>query len=175
MTDSIIDSVTMYELDNETITDADRAALTKMGYDIDDPDLIVSQADLEQLPGYFDELRYEYAYFDDDGYVLLLDDYLKDAEQYLICVGQARWDGAAGYKIVSDKKDILRREYDTDQFHTKSTHRRKAMTWTEASHDVPMGSSAVAIALTKNEAKRIQNALDAENFKAVNAFVSKYI
>lgn len=171
---SILDAIQMYQLDNESLTDKDKEALENMGYDTENPDIIVSLSDLEQLPGYFGNLKYDYVFDDDYEYKLLLDDFIKNADTYLIAISTARWNGASGYRIVNDKEDIFERDYDITQYDTKSLHRKKVMTWTEASHDVPMGSTAVAVALTKREAERMQNALDAEDFKSINAFVEKY-
>ena len=48
------------------------------------------------------------------------------------------------------------------------------MRWTEASHDVPMGSGAVAIALTDNEAAKMRRAFDYRDFSVVDSFVSRF-
>ena len=103
------------------------------------------------------------------------DKFIKNAENYLIVVQHCRWNGAAGYRLINDKNEILSRSYDVTQAFPQSFHKKKVMAWDESSHDVPTGSAAVAIALTKRETNYLETLFWKGDFAKVDDFVAQYV
>lgn len=111
---------------------------------------------------------------EDDEIEIMADGFIKDAGSYLIVIKHCRWDGSTGYRLINDKRGVLARDYDVTQTDPKSTRKKKVMTWVESSHDVPTGSPAAAIALTKRETNYIQMLLGMGDFDKIDDFVERY-
>lgn len=95
----------------------------------------------------------------------LWDGILKPADHYLIYASHCKWNGASGYKIVDDQKDLLYRNYDISFYLKFVSKGGKILIAKECSHDVPLGALTYIIALTEREYRTInQGGLSIKKF-----------
>lgn len=116
-------------------------------------------------------------YTDEDGEVLydewddyladdIMSEYIKDADKYLVFARGCRWNGASGYKFASTTNDILSRSYDFSLVPTARSKGKKVLVCRESSHDVPMGSTTIIVALTEKEYEELEES----DFEEVQKF-----
>lgn len=139
-------------------------------YGIDDSDDAI-MISIHEAYGYgIENIDWYNTEFDSEEYRYFLEELLKPANHYLIKIDTAMWNGSSGYKIVDELTDIFYRDYDTT-VHLKGISKGgKTLEWVESSHDVPMGSSAIAIALTDKEYEKLSDQLEFDNFRSVDHF-----
>ena len=96
--------------------------------------------------------------------------FMKPAKKYLVFASGCRWDGASGYKFADSMWDACGRSYDASLYIENVSDGGKTLLLNESSHDVPMGSDTVIIALTEKEYESLKN----KDFRGVEAFANKH-
>lgn len=95
---------------------------------------------------------------------------IKPADHYLVFAHGCRWDGASGYYLAESIKDAIRRSYDAAIYPQEISKGGKTLVCREYSHDVPMGSKTVIIALTDREYANLENS----SYEQVEAFANRH-
>ena len=123
--------------------------------------------DLAECGFYADE-NGEVMYDEWDDYLAddVMSEYIKDADKYLVFASSCRWNGASGYKFANNYGDIISRSYDFSLVPLSRSKGKKTLVCRESSHDVPMGSTTIIVALTDKEYERLSNSSfsDVEQF-----------
>lgn len=99
------------------------------------------------------------------------DDLIRESDHYLCFACGVTWNGYDGYKLSGNFIDSILRDYDSNQIIRKISKGKKAIVFTEYSHDVPMGSTTVVISLTDKEYGTLKKA----SFDKVKSFAEKYM
>ena len=168
------DICTNVYVDAEDLESADEETFQKLaglGYEPDeDGGMWITKEDLPfDFIGKGDEEKEDYVFND------IMDDALKaSANGYLVIAYGVRWNGANGYAIMDSRDRLFSRPYESTFSLTGLSPNRKVLEFTEYSHDVPMGSSGIIIALTKREREQAERWLFNENFKCLNAFADRF-
>ena len=81
----------------------------------------------------------------------VLSSLLRTAPGYLVMAYGCRWDGSSGYTIAATREECFLRDYDTQIVLCKVSRGKKVLICRESSHDVPMGSSTIIVALSKKK------------------------
>ena len=128
---------------------------------------IKENIDLAECGFYADE-NGEVMYDEWDEYLAesVMSEYLKDSYGYLVFARGCRWNGASGYKLVKDYDGVISRSYDFSLVPISRSRGKKVLVCRESSHDVPMGSTTIIVALTEKEYERLSNS----SFSAVEQF-----
>lgn len=108
--------------------------------------------------GYYADENGEVMYDEWDEYLAdsIMSEYIKDADKYLVFARGCRWNGASGYKFADTTNDILSRSYDFSLVPIARSKGKKVLVCRESSHDVPMGSTTIIVALTEREFSELQ-------------------
>ena len=137
----------------------------------DDYDVVVHSADLclagvesYELPDGTD------SWWDDVDAVDTLQCFIKEAPAYLVFLSGYRWNGSSGYVLTRDITGIIHRGYDCTICPRIASSGGKTLVCTENSHDVPMGSTTICVALTAAEYQMLQNS----DFEAVERFALRH-
>ena len=156
-------------LDWDDLSPDERRILRNAGYEPDnetDPYISIFVSEMENLGIYPRTIE---SLWDNYEAKHIYAKVLKDAPAYLVFAYGCRWNGTDGYKIAKDKKDSFARDYDTSIYPIAVSRRKKTLICSESSHDVPLGSETVIIALTEKEKQIIERA----GWKAILTFVEK--
>lgn len=148
------------------------AKLRAMGYDdiypydeesvsVDMPSLIAAGCD-------YNDYDCCEATWENEDFVGMLNHFIKEANQYLVFASGCRWNGASGYKFCDNVADTISRSYDVTITPRAVSARGKTLVCCESSHDVPMGSTTIIVALTKDEYQLLRHA----DFEEVEAFAN---
>ena len=119
--------------------------------------------------GYDEEDNIDYDFWDDYLFDETMTEYLKRANRYLVFAIGVRWNGASGYKFADDYSGAIFRSYDNSMYPVKCSKGKKTLVCKEYSHDVPMGSTTIIVALTDKEYDKLNNS----DFGTVESFARK--
>ena len=110
-----------------------------------------------------------YVDFDEDIVCENIAEYLKKANKYLVFASGCRWNGASGYKFADDYFGTISRSYDVSIYPESYSKGKKTLVCREYSHDVPMGSTTIIVALTDKEYERLSHSSfsDVEQFAEI--------
>ena len=92
---------------------------------------------------------------DDDAVRYVMNSLIKKAGHYMVCLTHSTWNGASGYRIVDDVKDVLYRGYDCSIHPVDVSRGGKVLVMSESHHDCPTGHISYVIALTDREYDRM--------------------
>ena len=82
--------------------------------------------------------------------------FLARAEHYLVFARSCRWNGASGYKFAKDYLGVIDRGYDFSLYPISYSEDYRVLVCRECSHDVPVGSITIIVALTEREFNELQ-------------------
>lgn len=111
----------------------------------------------------------ESAEYDDEQANDILSQFIRPSSHYLVYAAGCRWNGADGYKLVHDMAGLVRRSYDATISPVAASKNGKVLICRESSHDVPMGSTTIMVALTDREYDRFKEA----DFASVRKWAEK--
>ena len=94
---------------------------------------------------------------------------LDEADHYLVFARGCKWDGASGYKFAKNYNEVIERWYEFSLYPISHSDDYKVLVCKEYSHDVPMGSTTIIVALTDEEYEELSNS----NFEEVEQFVEE--
>lgn len=80
-----------------------------------------------------------------------MESYIQPADHYLVYLKNSTWDGASGFRIVSDVEETLLRGYNHSVYFKDSISEGRVLVCEESHHDSPMGHPSYIVALTDNE------------------------
>ncbi len=167
---NIFDEVTMVEVDISKCTPEEKEKLIKEGFG--DPeyfnnDVILSLQEIEDL-GLEAYANYESSWIDGDELRLALTNSLgNECPYYLVFASGCTWDGKSGYTFCDDIVDTVARNYEISLYIDDPKPQNNIIKCTEASHDVPTGSTTYILGLTNEE----YNLLKEYNFKQIEEYV----
>lgn len=95
-----------------------------------------------------------------------LHQFIRPSNHYLVFAYGVRWNGASGYKFANSLVNAIYRSYESSIYPVSASRNGKTLVCKEYSHDVPMGSRTVIIALTDTEYERLKNS----DFNAIQRF-----
>lgn len=105
-------------------------------------------------------------YWEDEELEETLKGMIKETGYYLIFLSGNRWNGSSEYCLTRDIHRIVYRGYDITLYPEMVSAGGKTLICREFSHDVPMGSRTICVALTKTEYEKLLQA----DFKEVECF-----
>lgn len=164
------------EIHPDNLNNIQIAKLRSMGYETLYPggDESIYVGEIDVIAAECDMVDYEYIdiydpYYDDT-FEDLLSLLIRDADHYLVFASGCRWDGSSGYKFASSRHETVYRPYDTTIMPVAVSPNGKTLVCRESSHDVPMGSTTIIVALTEKEFERLENA---KSFETIRKFAEK--
>ena len=155
-TDAVIHWESVLE-DSEAVANCEAYGVSKS--EIEDAveggyQLGINLADAEDMDLY-DYIDWDWVDFDERLFVDILcfqQGYLQpDAYIYLVLGSCMGWQHLDGYKFADSVPDAMLQDYDCSIYLEISNFDGKVLTYTETSHDAPMGASMIIIALTEEE------------------------
>ncbi len=153
--------------------DLDEKTREKLEQEIDfddDSDISLHSTDLCSMGIESYDLPDGESEWDKDDEIETLRTFIKQAPGYLVFLSGYRWNGSSGYRLARDITSIIRRDYDVTINPRSATPGGKTLVCTEYSHDVPMGSTTVCVALTEAEYWMLKFA----DFETVERFATKH-
>lgn len=164
----LLDYYTTAFLNSDYIT----PEMERDGYEKEDIEIDVATAEYYGVTPYLD---WSWSEFNANLFNMDLSQILKPAEHYLCFVETALYNGASGFKIADSREEVFSRSYDCTFYLTGASKGGKTLSWNEASHDVPTGSFACAVALCDREYRQVKHWLDYCQFDALNDFVQNHL
>jgi len=95
--------------------------------------------------------------------------FLAEAEHYLVFARGCRWNGASRYKFARDYNEVIERGYEFSLYPISHTEDYSVLVCKEHSHDVPMGSTTIIVALTDDDFEK----LSGSSFESVQKFAEE--
>ena len=151
---------TLYFVPSDKLTEDQKNKLVDLGFDEADDGSAGYAVDILSMhnagidPYLFSD---DTEYNEEDAEDILLN-FIKDSDHYLVFASGCRWNGASGYKLVSDRLGLITRGYDVTITPVAASERGKVLVCCESSHDVPTGSTTIMVALSTAEYNRLKDA-----------------
>lgn len=168
---NILAECTLYPIDILKLSEKTREELEKeYSIDSDCTSILINGNDVEKLSIPEEAIDYDGVEFDSDTLEDVMTSYLGKHPYYLVFGQGMRYNGASGYKIVSNIIETCTRDYDISLSIVEDLG-NDTIICIESSHDVPTGHKTIMIGLTNEEA----DGLEEYDFNEVEEFVNKRI
>ena len=162
-----------YTVDLISLPENVRLRLNDDGYicDEDQSYLDMTDTEIEEYDIPIECVDWDATFFEKEEFDWVVDELIQtDANHYLVFAKNCRWNGASGYKVVSELRDAFCRDYDVNIYAAGQSEDKKCLKCTEYSHDVPTGAPTFIVALSEDEHEFIEDA----SFSEVTEFVMKF-